>query len=447
MAREALAAGQKRLSEEIRIGGRTLTWSFFPVVASQVVHCYGADITDMLNLEAQFRHAQKLESVGQLAAGVAHDFNNVLTVIQGYAECLIARGTGDQSTATALKQILDASKRASSLTRQLLTFSRKQVIQPRVLDLNSVLANVSNLLLRLLGEDIALEFDYAQDLPHQEADAGMLEQVVMNLVVNSRDAMPKGGVVRIKTAGVKIDETYAQKRSESRPGRFVCLTVTDTGCGMDAKTLERIFEPFFSTKEVGKGTGLGLATVYGIVKQHEGWIEVESQPGTGTTFRVFFPAASGTVEPALPAVNAPVAAPVVSGSSNGSNKESILVVEDEPVVRELVCEILRQHQYTVFEAGTGGQALQAWDEQNGKIDLLMTDMMMPEGMTGKELAAQLRSRKPDLKVLYTSGYSPEAIGREYGKGDTAFLPKPYLPPQMLQLVRQCLEKARLRVES
>jgi PAS domain S-box-containing protein len=439
MACESLASGQKRVSEELRIGGRTLTWSFFPVVASQVVHCYGADITDMLNLEAQFRHAQKLESVGQLAAGVAHDFNNVLTVIQGYAECLLARGTGDNSTATALKQILDASKRASALTRQLLTFSRKQVIQPRVLDLNAVLANVSNLLLRLLGEDIALQSNYAQDLLPLQADAGMLEQVVMNLVVNSRDAMPKGGVVRIKTGGVRIDESYAQKRPESRPGDFICLTVSDTGCGMDAKTLERIFEPFFSTKEVGKGTGLGLATVYGIVKQHEGWIEVESQPGAGTTFRVFFPAASGSVEPA-PQASPPPAVPVVTGS----NKESILVVEDEPVVRELVCEILRQHQYTVFEAGSGGQALQTWDEQNGKIDLLMTDMVMPEGMTGRELAAQLKSRKPDLKVLYTSGYTPEAMGREYGKGDTAFLPKPYLPPQMLQLVRQCLEKAKLK---
>ncbi len=290
IVRDCLTTGQKKLREEVNINGRTITWSFFPVVASQVVHCYGADVTDMLNLEAQFRHAQKLESVGQLAAGVAHDFNNILTVIQGYADCLLARGPADGPTTKGLKEIANAARRAAALTRQLLMFSRKQVIQPKVLDLNAVLQNLANMLMRLLGEDVRLESSYAPNLPQIEADTGMLEQVVMNLAVNSRDAMPKGGQLSLGTASVEIDEGYASQHPESRPGTFVRLTVTDTGCGMDRQTLDRIFEPFFSTKEVGKGTGLGLATVYGIVKQHRGWIEVSSQPGCGTTFKIYFPA-------------------------------------------------------------------------------------------------------------------------------------------------------------
>ena len=430
IARNCLATGQKKLREEVRLQGRTLTWSFFPVAASQVVHCYGTDVTDILNLEAQFRHAQKLESVGQLAAGVAHDFNNLLTVIQGYAECLLAEHKSDNST-PPLQQILGAAQRAASLTRQLLAFSRKQVIQPKVLDLNSALKNVSNLLLRLLGAEISLETAYGADVPRIEADAGMLEQVVMNLVVNSRDAMPKGGKVQIATSRVCIDEAYVARRPDARAGEFVCLTVADTGCGMEARTLERIFEPFFSTKEVGKGTGLGLATVYGIVKQHQGWIEVESQPGAGTTFRVYFPAVSKPADAAQPA---PVVPPAVA-----VGRERILVVEDEPVVRELVCEVLRKHQYSVLAAGSGGEALQTWDENDGNIDLLLTDIVMPEGMNGRELAMQLKKRKPGLKVVYTSGYSPDSLLGDFGKGDVAFLPKPYLPPQMLQLVRQCLE--------
>ncbi|MGH7971148.1 MAG: PAS domain-containing sensor histidine kinase, partial [Limisphaerales bacterium] len=323
IVRECLVAGQKRLREEVCHNWRTIVWSFFPVVASQVVHCYGADVTDVLNLEAQFRHAQKLESVGQLAAGVAHDFNNILTVIQGYSECLLARCQGDQVTQTALKQVSDASKRAAALTRQLLMFSRKQVIQTRVLDLNSVLQNLANMLLRLLGEDISLEAQYDSTLHRIEADTGMMEQVVMNLAVNSRDAMPRGGKLRISTASVEINEAYASRHPDSRTGRFVQLTVTDTGSGMDRKTLDRIFEPFFSTKEVGKGTGLGLATVYGIVKQHQGWIEVTSELGVGTTFKVYFPAAEGVEEQLT---QTPGGAETVSGG-----KETVLVVEDEPV--------------------------------------------------------------------------------------------------------------------
>ncbi|HEV2391890.1 MAG TPA: response regulator [Verrucomicrobiae bacterium] len=431
IACECLASGEKRLREEVCLAGRTITWSFFPVVANHVVHCYGTDITDVLNLEAQFRHAQKLESVGQLAAGVAHDFNNVLTVIQGYTESLLSRCQADPHSATALKQISDAAKRAATLTRQLLLFSRKQVLQTRVLDLNAVLQNLANMLLRLLGEDITLDAKYAPNLPRVEADAGMLEQIVMNLAVNSRDAMPKGGKLLIGTSTVEIDETYAAQHPDARAGQFVCLLVQDTGLGMDRKTLDRIFEPFFSTKEVGKGTGLGLATVYGIVKQHLGWIEVASRVEAGTTFKIYFPITSRTDE--APAELSVPAEPIRGG------KETILVVEDEPVLRELVCEVLQQYDYQVIQAASGVEALRIWDEFNGEIQLLLTDMVMPEGMTGKELAAQLKKRKPDLKVIYSSGYSPEIMGRDFGQSDTVFLSKPYVPPQLARAVRQCLD--------
>lgn len=436
VAQEALNTRAKTTRKEVCIDGRTITWSFFPVLANQVVHCYGADVTEMLNLEAQFRHAQKLESVGQLAAGVAHDFNNILTVIQGYTDCLMARLQRDPAAATALRQVADAARRAASLTRQLLMFSRKQVIQTVALDLNVVLRNVAKMLGRLLGEDIALQTEYASGLPSIEADTGMMEQVMMNLAVNARDAMPRGGTLLIRTAAVQIDSAYVGHNPEASVGRFVCLTVTDTGCGMDRHTLDRIFEPFFTTKEVGKGTGLGLATVYGIVKQHRGWIDVNSQPGAGTTFKIYFPAFPTTG-------GSSSSAPDWSESIQGGN-ETILVVEDEPVLRELVCEVLRQYNYKVIQAASGHEALRIWDEFEGQIDLLLTDMVMPEGLSGRELAQQLKKRKPTLKVIYSSGYSPEAIGRDFGQNETAFLPKPYVPPQLARVVRQSLDGQRRR---
>jgi len=433
IARDCLASGQKRLREEVCLDGRTIIWSFFPVVASQVVHCYGADVTDMLNLEAQFRHAQKLESVGQLAAGVAHDFNNILTVIQGYSECLLARGQ-EPETAGPLKQISDAAKRAAALTRQLLMFSRKQVIQTKVLDLNLVLQNLANMLLRLLGEDITFAADYCRGLPFIDADTGMLEQIVMNLAVNSRDAMPKGGGLSISTASVEIGGDYASQHPEARAGSFVRLTVTDTGCGMDRKTLDRIFEPFFSTKEVGKGTGLGLATVYGLVKQHQGWIEVSSAVGVGTTFKIYFPAAERKSE-------STDSSNQVSELVRGG-RETIMVVEDEPVLREMVCEILKQYDYQVIEAGSGVEALRVWDEFDGQVDLLLTDMVMPEGMSGRELAARISARRPSIRVLFMSGYTDNVItsGGVLEKGIT-FLQKPFSPGQLAQKVRDVLTRA------
>ncbi len=400
------------------------------MVSSHVVHCYGADITEVLNLETQFRHAQKLESVGQLAAGVAHDFNNLLTVILGYADALLMRRAADTYTLKALKQISDASRRAATLTRQLLTFSRKQVMQPKVIDLNALLSNLNPMLARLLGEDVVLNADYFRGLPRMEADVGMIEQVVMNLAINSRDAMPKGGKLLIATSKIRIEPHQTGQHADARAGDFVALIVTDTGTGMDSATLERIFEPFFSTKEVGRGTGLGLATVYGIVKQHSGWIQVMSEVGSGTTFTIYFPALAGNID--VSDANPNDDATVQGG------RETILLVEDEPDVREFVSEVLRDYRYNVIQAASGPSAIKAWDEHEGRIDLLLTDMVMPEGMTGRDLAQRLRARKPELKVIYSSGYSSNSRNQA-GETETAFLPKPYHPPQLAQMVRQCLD--------
>jgi PAS domain S-box-containing protein len=426
-----LAAGQKVLGQEITIDRRILSWSFFPIAGSQVVHCYGADVTEFQNLEAQLRHSQKLDSIGQLAAGVAHDFNNILTVIQGYTETLLMAFPEDPRISPALKQVSLAAQRAAGLTRHLLTFSRKQVVQLKVLDLNSVLRNLSAILSRLVGEDIALESSYAESLPCIEADSGMVEQIVMNIAVNARDAMPRGGRLLISTSLSRIGPDHARVHADARAGEFVCLTMNDSGCGMDRATLNRIFEPFFTTKEVGKGTGLGLATVYGIVKQHKGWIEVASEPGRGATFKIYIPAiANASVVPAEPR-SAP-------GDSKG-HQESILLVEDEMVLREFISEVLRQNNYKVITAGSGVEALQVWDQHPDGFDLLLTDMVMPQGMSGLDLARELNKRQPELKVIFSSGYSAEIVGDGFKPEESWFLPKPYQPAQLTEIVRQRLD--------
>jgi len=432
--RDSFTQNQNHYREQVLVAGRTLTWSFFPITASQVVHCYGADVTDVVNLEAQLRHAQKLESVGQLAAGVAHDFNNILTVIQGYSDRLLSQCQQDPTLTHQIRQILDAAKRAANLTRQLLAFSRKQIIQTRVLDLNGTIRNLSSMLARVLGDDIQLETDYASGLPSVEADAGMMEQVIMNLAVNARDAMAGGGRLCLSTSSVELGELEARAHPNARPGWFVKLEVKDFGCGMDAETLGRIFEPFFSTKEVGKGTGLGLATVYGIVKQHNGWIEVTSKPGAGTTFAIFLPAVGQSAEVR------PDTTFLVRETKGGS--ETILLVEDEPDLREMVCEILRGFDYKVIEAMSGVDALNVWDQADGPVDLLLTDMVMPDGMNGRELAALLRKRKPDLKVIYSSGYSAALVTGETEKLDGAFLSKPYRPAELAALIRSTLDASK-----
>jgi len=431
LAQECLQQGRSKPSQHIQLNGRTVAWSFVPIIAGQAVHCYGADITEQLNLEAQLRHAQKLESVGQLAAGVAHDFNNILTIIQGHTDRLVTRCAEQADLVEPLELVSAAARRASNLTQQLLTFSRKQKMQARVLDLNKIIADLGQMLQRVLGDDITLESKLEAALPAIEADTGMIEQIIMNLSVNARDAMPKGGRLRILTALVTIDETYVQLHPEAHPGQFVRLSVTDNGTGMSKETLSRIFEPFFTTKEVGKGTGLGLATVYGIVKQHNGWIDVESELGAGSTFVIHLPASSKSFDIAVE--RTPQRPPVKGGH------ETILLVEDEPVLRELARVILRDYQYEVLEAGTGAEAIKIWEQHQGKIDLLLTDMVMPEGMTGRELAEKLRSRKPELKVIYTSGYSADVMGSEIGLRDAMFLQKPYPPPLLAKTVRECLD--------
>jgi PAS domain S-box-containing protein len=391
------------------------------------------DITERLDLEAQLRQSQKMESVGQLAAGVAHDINNILTIILGHVGMLMAAAPPNSASIKPLWQVSAAAERAARFIRQLLMFSRRQVIQSRVLEVNAVLRGMGSLLPRMLGEDVIIETSYAADLPLVEADVGMLEQVVMNLAVNARDAMPKGGRLRLVTAVAEIDETYARSRPEARPGRFVHLSVSDTGCGMDAKVLARIFEPFFSTKEVGRGTGLGLATVYGIVKQHHGWIEVESQVGTGSQFSIFLPATDKAADQS--------AEPTVNLELIRGGRETILLVEDEHILRELVVTVLREYGYTVLEAPSGDAAIRVWDQHHTFIDLLLTDVVMPGGMNGYELARRLREQRPDLPVIYSSGYSAERTKEEIELDGYAFLPKPYLPRQVAQLVRQSLDGA------
>ncbi len=363
IARNCLATGQKTLRKEIIINGRTISWSFFPVTANQVVHCYGTDVTDVLNLEAQFRQSQKMECVGQLAAGVAHDINNVLTVVQGRAGLLLAKSQEDSEVSKSLKQISTAAERAARFIQQLLMFSRKQVIQTKILDLNVVIHNLEGMLSRMLGEDIIFETSCTQDIPCVEADTGMIEQVLMNLVVNARDAMPKGGKLNLTTSTIEIDEAYATRHPGSRSGQFVAFTVKDTGCGMDAKTLERIFEPFFTTKAVGKGTGLGLATVYGIVRQHGGWVDVKSEVNVGTTFTIYLPASTS---------KRGTNTDFISRTDNvEGGQEKILVVEDEVGLREMVREVLEAYHYKVSVAASGPEAVRIWKSAEGRFDFLI----------------------------------------------------------------------------
>src|SRR5664279_6420680 len=338
------------------------------------------DVTAQKRMEEQLRQSQKMEAIGQLAGGVAHDFNNLLTVIHGHASLLVASGALTGVAARSAQQISQAADRAATLTRQLLAFGRRQLMQPRQLDMNQVVANMTKMLGRILGEDIALQLNYSPQPARVQADAGMMEQVLLNLTVNSRDAMPKGGLLAIRISALELEARRLAQHAEGRAGQFVCLSVIDMGCGIPVENLRRIFEPFFTTKEVGKGTGLGLATVYGIVKQHQGWIEVESEPGKGATFRVFLPR---SMEAAQVAAERP-AEPVARGGT-----ETILVVEDEAPVRELVCNLLARHGYQILQAESGAKALQVWRESKDRISLLLTDLIMPDQLNGHELAEKL----------------------------------------------------------
>jgi PAS domain S-box-containing protein len=383
------------------------------------------------SMEQELRQAQKMEAIGQLAGGVAHDFNNILTVIQGHASLLRSSAGAGGAMATSADQICQAAERAAGLTRQLLTFSRRQTMQPKQLDLNSVVSNMTKMLARILGEDIALQFNYAPNLPLVHADAGMIEQVLLNLAVNSRDAMPSGGQLTINIASVVLAAEPAKEHPEGRAGKFVCLSVKDTGSGIDAETLPRIFEPFFTTKEIGKGTGLGLATVYGIMKQHQGWVEVESEPGSGTTFHSYLPSLGET---GVPEAETVAAEPLRGGT------ETILVVEDEGPVRELVCRVLRGIGYEVLQAGSGMEALKIWRQNKDRIDLLLTDIVMPDGMTGRDLAEKAQAEKSGLKAIFTSGYSSDIVGKDFIiEEGVNYLQKPYLPQKLIRVIRKCLD--------
>jgi len=390
------------------------------------------DVSERTLLERQLRQSQKMEAIAQLAAGVAHDFNNILTVIQGHAALLgLSLETApDAPQNDSLHQIAKASNRASALVRQLLMFSRKQVMQFRTQDINETLGDVVMMLRRVVGEQVRIDFRPLNPLPAIRADHSMLEQIAMNLAVNARDAMPNGGTISISTSLEKVHREATPMDAEQRHGEYVCLTFSDTGTGMDAPTLDRIFEPFFTTKPVGKGTGLGLSTVFGIVQQHQGWLDVESKPGCGTTFRIYFAASAQPVEKA----NSRADTTLHQGS------ETILVAEDEDALRAMVVKILEIQGYVVLEASSGHHAIEVWDQSARPIDLLLTDMIMPGSIMGGELAERLKARRPSLKVIYTSGYSPGMAGKELSLLEGRnFLPKPYTIGKLAQFVRECLD--------
>jgi two-component system, cell cycle sensor histidine kinase and response regulator CckA len=387
------------------------------------------DVTERKALEAKLIQSQKMESIGQLAGGIAHDFNNILTVIQGQASLLLAQGQMNPECSESVRDIAWAADRAAKLTRQLLLFSRRQLLQPKILNLHTVVGGMTKMLERILGEDLSLQIRTSPDIPTIKADAGMMEQIILNLAVNARDAMPQGGHLSIEMAEVDIIGNAASFGPEAKAGRFVCLSVSDTGCGIPPENLSRIFDPFFTTKEIGKGTGLGLATIYGIVKQHNGWIKVKSEIGSGTQFQIF-----------LPAMDAPVPAVAkIPRSSMQGGSETILVVEDEEALRSLVAMILRRNGYTVMEAASGVDAWEVWKQHRADIDLVLTDLVMPKGLNGRDLAAQLHAEKPSLKVIFTSGYSAEFLkeGSMLQEGIN-FLQKPYTCERLLQLVHMCL---------
>jgi two-component system, cell cycle sensor histidine kinase and response regulator CckA len=388
------------------------------------------DITDVRRTEDQLLQAQKMEAVGRLAGGVAHDFNNLLTAILGYAELVAADlGTAHPSRAD-IQEIITAADSAENLTRQLLAFSRRQVLQPQILDLNQVLKRMERLLRRLIREDIELRMSLAPHLGLMNADSGQIEQVVMNLAANARDAMPDGGRLIIETTNVVLDADSAQQHSGAVPGVYVVLTVSDTGVGMDRETQTRLFEPFFTTKELGQGTGLGLATVYGIVKQSQGSISVYSEPGHGSTFKIYFPIVGAETVAALPERRE---APSLTGD------ETVLIVEDQAQTRAVTCKILRRHGYSVIEAATGPEAIVKSAEYQGRIDVLLTDVVLP-AMNGRRVADLLQSARTSLRVIYMSGYTTDAIVH-HGMLDPGLvlIQKPYTAEALLRQIREVLD--------
>ncbi|MGA2847106.1 MAG: PAS domain S-box protein [Candidatus Acidiferrales bacterium] len=425
---------------EYRIRHKSGEWRVLESTASAVRDSAGAvekliivnrDITERRHLEQQLLLSQRLEAVGKLSGGIAHDFNNILGVIIGYSEAMLQKMAPDDPLREAVNEIEKAGQRAAALTQQLLAFSRKQVLEPKILDLNSIVADVEKMLRRLIGEDIDLKIVPSQSLGKVKADRGQIEQVILNLAVNARDAMPRGGQLKIQTANVDLDETAARSLRYVVPGRYVMLQVSDTGTGMTPEVQAHIFEPFYTTKEQGKGTGLGLATVYGVIKQSGGYILLHSEVGKGARFDVYLPRAEGVAEVAPPS-EAPIKR--VQGST------TILLVEDESSLRKLTGNTLKEAGYKVLEAGEAFQAMELAKEFDGTIDLLLTDVVMP-GLSGRELAEKLRPERPEMRVLYISGYTDGAVAT-HGvlESGITILRKPFTRAQLLRNVEEILAK-------
>ncbi|HXS68534.1 MAG TPA: PAS domain S-box protein [Candidatus Polarisedimenticolia bacterium] len=389
------------------------------------------DITESRMLEEQMRQSQKMEAIGKLAGGVAHDFNNILAVIQMQAGLLMYCKEIPVKQRDFAGEIIRAAERAANLTRQLLLFGRRQTVQASEHDLNEIVTNIAKMLQRMLGEDIEMELKWAAERLWIRADAGMIDQILMNLAVNARDSMPNGGRLAIETSSVAFGESSAARRQEGRRGLFACLKISDSGSGISAENLPHIFEPFFTTKEVGKGTGLGLATVFGIVQQHQGWINVESEVGRGTTFRIYFPRIE---KPSSPAGNQTTLPSMRPGN------ETILLVEDDFAVSISVEYTLNHLGYRVLTAADGKEAVEVWKQHRHEIRLLLTDLVMPRGMNGKELAVKLLVEKPELKVIYSSGYTRDLVSADFKLQDGVnFLPKPYSLQKLSETVRRNLD--------
>jgi PAS domain S-box-containing protein len=387
------------------------------------------DITERLHLESQLRQAQKLESVGRLAGSVAHDFNNLLTIINGYGRLLLEALQPSDRLYSYAEEVCKAGDHAVGLTRQLLAFGRKQILEPRLLDINTAVNDTGRMLRRLIGEDVELTTTLGSNAAMVMVDPDQLHQVIMNLAVNARDAMPDGGKLSIATENADLDESSLPTHPEAAPGKYVVLTVADSGSGMDEQTLQSAFEPFFTTKEHGKGTGLGLSTVYGIVRQSGGWIEVRSEVGKGSTFKVYIPRTEDHPVP----IQTAATAKALHGD------ETVLVVEDQDAVRELTKTVLEAYGYHVLEAKNGDEAVAFVERHPAEIHLLLTDVIMP-GMNGMDLSRQLRILRPKLKVLFTSGYPAEVIARRgVLERDVAYLPKPLSPETLAAKVREVLE--------
>ena len=435
--RRALEAGHAvEIEDSVTNGEAAFTYvgQKFPLADASgrpyAVAAIASDVTERRQLEEQLRRSQRMEAIGRLAGGVAHDFNNMLTVINGYADLLMRRVSAHDPLYADLEEVRRAGQKAATVTRQLLAFSRQQVLMPRVLDLAAVVADLGKMLGRLLGEDVEMVVDAVPGLWHVKADPGQIEQAIVNLAVNARDAMPAGGRLTIRMRNATLDAPRKLGITRIPAGEWVTLEIEDTGCGMDEETVARAFEPFFTTKEQGKGTGLGLATVYGIVKQSEGFIEVESEDGKGTHFTIYLPRVA---EAAVPVESLGEEEHVAGGH------ETVLLVEDEPAVRRLGAASLRAAGFRVLEAADGGEAMLICEQHDGTIDLLLTDVVMPR-MNGPQVVERLRSIRPAMKVLYVSGYADDAL-QSHGISDAgaAFLPKPFGPDALVAKVREVLD--------